>query len=302
MDIRAEQWELVEPINYRLALGEIWQARWWIGLCIVVCASILTATALLITPVYRATTLLVPASAERNSLGNALNSAIGSLGAVASLANLGASPVDSTTEEALAVLRSRHFTDSFINDNQLMPVLFARKWDESNHRWKVAVRDQPTPWRAYKYFNTKIRSISQDRKTGLVTLQIDWTDRVEAARWTNELVQRLNAEMRNRAIANADASLGFLEAELASTATVETRAAINRLIEAQVKQRMLANVTQEYAFRVVDKAMVPDADNPASPPKLLLIAAGPLLGLALGVASVLLYRNYLKDRRMSARP
>jgi uncharacterized protein involved in exopolysaccharide biosynthesis len=50
---------------------------------------------------------------------------------------------------------------------------------------------------------------------------------------------------------------------------------------------MLANVTHEYVFKIVDKAVAPDADDPVRPRKLLLIAGGPLLGFAVAVILLL---------------
>src|SRR6202008_3889304 len=101
----------------------------------------------------------------------------------------------------------------------LMPKLFASKWDSVRGTWKVDAEHQPTPARAYRLFDLKIRTVTQDKKTGLVTLQIDWTDRQEAADWTNELVRLLNEERRDRAIANADASVSYLEKEAQTTVT-----------------------------------------------------------------------------------
>ena len=134
----------------------------------------------------------------------------------------------------------------------------------------------------------RVRFWYEEKKTGLVNVQIDWTDPQEAADWANELVRRLNAEMRSRAIAKSNASLGYLEDELKTTLEVATREAINRLIEAQIKQRMVANVTTEYAFRIVDRAMASDPDDPEKPKKIILIALGPIAGLAIGVVAVLL--------------
>ncbi|MGE0114276.1 MAG: Wzz/FepE/Etk N-terminal domain-containing protein [Steroidobacteraceae bacterium] len=295
MNIDTENWDEESSIDLRELFVRFWQKRWWIISSVVVCATAFTVAAFTITPVYRVTALLVPVSSERGSNG-ILGAALGQLGGLASLAGIGLKSGDSETEEALAVLRSRQFTESFIRDKQLMPVLFPKNWDSVSKKWKVANEDQPTSAKAYKYFNETIRAISQDKKTGLIALQIDWKDRNEAAVWANELVQRLNAEMRARAIAKADASVGFLQKELMSTSDVGTREAINRLIEAQIKQRMLANVTQEYAFRVVDKALAPDADDPIWPKKMLMIVFGPLFGLILGVVVVFAFTNVLTGK------
>jgi hypothetical protein len=170
-----------------------------------------------------------------------------------------------------------------------MPVLFADRWDGTTKSWKGEPKHQPTPAKAYKVFDRSIRTIVEDKKTGLITMQIDWKDRVQAADWNNELVDRLNEEMRHRAEEKAQASIGFLENELRTVTDVDTRDAINRLIEAQVKQRMLADVTREYAFRVVDRALPPDADDRLKPKRLTMLLSGPLLGFILSAVAVLLF-------------
>jgi uncharacterized protein involved in exopolysaccharide biosynthesis len=281
-----------EAIDLRMLCAKVLAGRWWVLTSVFVFAAAFTVAQLAIRPIYRAATVLIPASSERNSLSNTLSSTLGSLGGIASLAGVNLGSTDAPTAEALAVLQSRQFTEKFIDDLNLMPELFSDRWNAGSGTWKADYwRSTPTPARAVKYFGKKIRTVTQDKKTGLVTLQIDWRNRDEAAAWANQLAQRLNAEMRNRAIAQAADSLSFLEKELGATTVVETRESISRLMEAQIKQRMLANVTQEYAFRIVDKAMAPDSDDPVWPRKVLFLVGGPLLGLAVGVAAVLTFRS-----------
>jgi uncharacterized protein involved in exopolysaccharide biosynthesis len=274
-------------VDLRALLAALWVRRWWVIGLVVVFTAGGVLVAMFTTPVYRASAVLISAGAERSTMTGSLGSAVGALGGLAALAGVGLSGDDAGTEEALAVLRSRQFTESFIKDKHLMQRLFADRWDERNQRWTVPEEKQPTLARTYKYFDKKIRVITRDRKTGLVTLNVEWTDRNEAAEWANELIQRLNAEMRARAIAKANASLGFLEQELADTTDLGTRDAINRLIETQIRQRMVANVTPEYAFRIVDRAMPSDANDPIKPNKLLLVAGGLLAGIIFSVLGVM---------------
>jgi uncharacterized protein involved in exopolysaccharide biosynthesis len=187
------------------------------------------------------------------------------------------------------VLKSRQFTDKFISDLNLMPVFYAKAWDAQSGRWKPEVKRPPTPARAAKYFGKSIRSIVPEKKTSLISVSIDWRDPVVAAKWANELIARLNLEMRQREMARADAAVGYLEHEFDTTTAVATREAIGRLIESQVKQRMLATVTPEFAFRVVDPAVAPDKDDRYSPNKLLLAITGPIVGGIFGVLGVLAY-------------
>lgn len=282
-----EQWSDEEVFDLRAMLARLAARRWWIVASVVLWTALFVAIALLMTPVYRSSTVLVPADTARS--GDALGSALGQLGGLASLAGINVGSAGQATEEALAVLRSRQLTEAFIRDLGLMPKLFPKKWDASTNTWRADVENPPTAAKAYKLFNEKIRTVASDKKSGLVTVHINWTDREEAARWANDLVRRLNEEMRRRAIEQANASVGYLEREYDSTTNVSTRTAIARLIETQIRQRMLANVTQEYAFRVVDPALPADPGDPVKPNKLVLFALGPLVGLLLGALLVLVY-------------
>ncbi len=288
-DSKNERIHRDEALDVRSALRLLLRKRWWIIAAVVVSSVLFAAAAFKITPVYRAVTVLIPVSSERSNFVGSGGSSLGQLGGLASLAGLALGSSDAATAEALGVLRSREFAEKFIVDNNLIPQLFAKQWDASAGTWKADVHRAPTVGKAFKYFDKRIRTVLQDNKSGLISLQIDWTNREAAAAWANQLVKRLNSEMRARAISSADASIAFLEKELTMTSVVEMREAINRIIEAQEKQRMVATVTEEYAFRVVDTAIAPDADDPVKPPKLLLIVAGPMVGLALSIACILIF-------------
>ena len=276
-----------ETVDLRAILILLWAKRWWIAATTIIFAMAGAGWVYVSTPIYLSSTVLISASPERNNLSGTISSALGQLGGLASLAGgtLGAS--DTSSVEALAVLQSRQFTEKFISDLNLMPVLFYRKWDSANGRWKGDPKHWPTPAKAVKYFIKTVEAVVPDKKSGLTILQIRWKDRQVAADWANELVSRLNLEMRRREIEKADASVKYLEKEATITQVVETRDAINRLIESQVKQRMLANVTQEYAFRVVDTATASDPDDPVKPQKLLLYFGSPILGFFLSSVAVL---------------
>src|SRR5688572_7968341 len=267
MNATAREFHPGDDIDLREIVLTLWRRRWWLIASVALFTSLFAAVAFLMTPIYRASTVAIPAMNDRSGLG-ALGPALGQLGGLASLAGINIGNPGSQTEEALAVLRSREFTEDFIRDRDLMPLFFADRWDAEARTWKGDAEDAPTLAQAFKYFDGSVRRILQDKKTSLVTLSIEWRDPVVAAAWANDLIARLNAEMRVRAIASTNASMGYLEKELGSTTTIETREAINRLIEAQINQRMLANVTEQYALRVVDRALPPDARDVARPKKL----------------------------------
>ena len=196
----------------------------------------------------------------------------------------------------MAVMRSREFTEGFIRDENLLPELFHELWDPQAGKWrnKEAATDPCPSFQDFR--RDAVRHTSRSRRLG--HRERLWRDPAKAAEWANALVARLNAEMRERAIESTNLSVSYLEKELAATSTIETRLAINRLMEAQINQRMLANVTQEYAFRVIDRALPPEPDDAVGPSKLVLLALGPTVGLIFGVFLVLVV-NVLRSRRKS---
>jgi uncharacterized protein involved in exopolysaccharide biosynthesis len=273
-------------VDLAALVARLWSCKGWIVATVLIFVGGFGVAAFTMTPLYRAATVVIPAASDTGGLGS-LTSALGQLGGLASLAGINTGSGNVDAEEALAVLRSREFTERFIAENDLMSVLLYRRWDAVAGHWKGGDDKTPTLAEGFKYFNGRVRTVTRDARTGLITVQIVWKDPAQSAVWANDLVARLNNEMRARAIARTSASVEFLEKELTSTGAIETRQAIGRLIEAQVNQRMLANVTQEYAFRVVDRALPPDRTDRVRPRRLTMLALGAVLGFVCGVLLVL---------------
>jgi len=268
-----------------------WRGRGFILLTSTIVSIIFVLATMVMTPIYRSYAVVIPATSDRSSIGASLRSAFGQFGDIASLAGINVGGGDSTVVEALAVLQSREFVEQFIGTHELMQKLYAEKFDVGTHQWKPGVK-VPTPSEAYKKFSKHNYKVFQDKKTGLVTVQIDWKDRVEAADWANDIVAEINLEMRNRAMDKAAAYLSFLEKELSSTSVVETREAINRLIELQERERMLASVSRDYSFRIIDKALPSDVDDPLKPTK----GSFALMGLLVGMTIASIYA-WIRDLR-----
>jgi len=249
---------------------------------IITAVSTLTALllAFLLPPVYRAEVLLAPVTQDKSEGLSAIASQYGDLAALAGI-NLG--PGKDKTSEYIAALKSRSLSVSFINDENLKPVLFPRDWDNENKKWKDSTRI-PTDWDAFKVFDEDIRTVRNDRKTGLVTLEIEWKDAALAAKWANSLVRRVNARLRNEAIEEAENSIGFLEKQLQLTSAVEIQQAIYRLIEGQTKKKMVASTREEYAFTVIDPAVPPE--EKARPRILFIVLSGVIVGIGLALAAV----------------
>jgi len=260
-----------------------------------VSTALATILALLMTPVYRSTALLVPVSQEQENQG--LSAIAGQFGGLAQLAGLNLGSGGSSKDEAIALLKSRGFTEQFIQSENLLPILFDGKWDAGQNKWKSDDSDKiPTLNDGYRLFDRKIRRVTEDRKTSLVTLTIDWKDRELAARWAQLLIERVNQSMRERAVEESQRSLSYLNQELLKTEAAEVRQAIYRLIENQIKTIMWANVRDQYSFRVLDPPAVADKDDPVRPRRAVMIVIGFLLGGFIALLTALV-RNTVQAQK-----
>lgn len=276
-----------------LDLEEIWNVLWGGKWLIIGITSVFTVVsivyALLATQWFRAEVALMPAHPRQ-----ALSAQLGGLAGLASLAGLNISERGDTAE-ALAVLRSREFTRSFIEELNLLPVLLADKWDAQAGRWKGSDPEKwPDERDAVKYFENRVRRIAENKKTGLITLSIDWKDRETAAKWANLLVVRANDRMRQRAQSDAERNIKFLRQELNSTNVVTLQESISRLLEHELETLMMARGNEEYAFRVVDRAGVPKWR--ARPKRTLTVILATMGGGLIAVLAAFV-RHSLRRRR-----
>lgn len=224
--------------------------------------------------------------------GDGIAGLLGQLGDLAALVETYVGSPRDRTAESIATLKSRILTRHFIQRRDLKPILFADRWNPDAKAWRVGAR-VPTDAEAVEQFDRSIRHVQLDRRTGLVTLAVEWSDPVLAAQWANALVQEVNARRRNDAIDEARTSIEYLQRQLVKNNTIEIQQALYRLIEAQTKTMTVASTREEYAFRVVDPAVAPE--QRIRPKRTLMVAMGMLAGLIFAVTAVLVRRAVFRD-------
>jgi len=279
-----------------ISLVDVWRIlnkyKGVIFAAIAFCTLAFVLGALVTTPVYRAKVLVAPVVESDN--GSRFSSQLGEFGGIAALAGVNLER-GSRKNEAIATLKSRIFTEQFIREEKLLPVLFHKLWDEDKQRWNVTdTADIPTLGDAWELFNKEVRRVYEDRKTGLVVLSIEWEDPREAARWANELVRRVNAMLRKKAAAESENAIGYLREQLRQTSVVELRQVVNWLIESEMKEIILANITEEYAFRTIDPAVAPD--EAFKPILVLMVVFGIVSGAVLGIMLALIF-SFVRTQR-----
>ena len=243
-----------------------------------VVAGIAAAASYLVKPVYRADVLLASAAAQEGD--SPLGSLLGQYSGLASLAGMNIkSGAAQSVDESIAILKSRAFTQKFIETLGLMPVLF------SDPKQTAADGKPPSMWDAYKRFDT-MRKVSKDAETSFFKLGIEWSDPAVAAVWANTMVQMLNEHLRQKAIQEAERSIAYLQEQLEKTAVVERRQMLINLMEAETRKIVLAKSRDEYAVRVLDQAVAPK--EKVRPQRAVITIAGFIVGLIGGLVAAIL--------------
>ena len=277
-------------------LFELWMVLWGrrrmiIGISLLI-ATIAVVIALMLPNHFKAEVVLAPV-AEKGGGGLSL----GGLGGLASLAGVSVGGGGSS-EQNIAVLESRAFLWSFIEERGVLPILFADQWDPVKQQWiGDDPKEFPTTWDGYRMLDKQVMAVSTDKESGLMMVSIEWTDPVLATEWANELVQRLNSHLRNQAIERSQNNLRYLHAELQTIEVADMRQTLFELIAQEQKSAMVANTQQEFAFRVIDPAIVPDKKS--KPKRALMVVLATILGGMLGVF-IAFIQHALQRRREQA--
>lgn len=267
-----------DSVSVRDVLLFLWRSRWFALVGAAVCAAAAIGAGLVATPRYTASVEVLPVNSGEGSLGS-LGSAVSQLSGLASLAGLSMGAEGGFKVEALATLQSEALTDKYVQQKDLLPVLFAGRWNPATRTWRRGVKI-PTLWEANRLFQA-IRVVHDDAKTGLVTVTIRWDNPQTAAAWANGLVELTNDYLRQKTIDDADRSIAYLTQEALKTNIVEVKSAIYMLMENEIKKEMFARGRRDFALRVIDPAVPPE--NRSYPRPLLWTAGGLIIGIFLGL-------------------
>lgn len=274
-----------ENVSVREVMRQILRHRLVIGICTALFAIGALIWALNASPVYRASAL-VKVVEEPGNIGGLAGP--GQFSGLAALAGLRL-PAGNARAEAVAVLQSNSLAEQFIRDHELMPLLFADRWNAAIRQWRGGgLQGEPSMAEAVKRFVERVRLVQEDKLTGLVKVSVRWREPKVAAIWANDLISLANERMRARAVNEANGSLRFLEKEIDKTNNIELQQVILRLMQEQLNAVTLASVRAEYALQTIDPARAPDADDYVWPRPAVLLALGLVVGTLVGALLALL--------------
>tara|TARA_B100000965_G_C19573250_1_gene750085 strand:- start:338 stop:1222 length:885 start_codon:yes stop_codon:yes gene_type:complete len=237
--------------------------------------------ALLVTPIFQAEVVAIPAD-ESASIGS-LSSSFSGIASIAGI-DLPSGPADDI-QTSIAIAESKKFNIIFVNQENILPILFKEDWNEDTQSWK---EDAPSDLSAQARMKSHY-SIGYDKRDGIVTFTMNWDDPKLAAKYANSFVSSINNYIRDDEILEAEKSIDYLKKEIEKTTLVDIKNVLNSLIQEQLQTIMLANVREDYAFKVIDPAMVPKTK--IKPQRRQIVILGFIFGLILASLIVFIREN-----------
>ena len=288
-----------------LSLIELWKVLVEYKLLIIVFTALTTLGAIYyastLPTIYKAEVLMIPASGGGG--GGGLSNRLGGLADMAGV-SLGGSSAGAEGEQALARLKTRSFLIKHIKEKNLKSILFADQWSTVEKRW---IDQEPSDREASELLLDMITTARVPKdKAGLVILSIEWKDPTnpeKIANIANNLVKSMNSHAKKRAILEAVRSVSFIEKELEKTSLLNSQIILYSIIEQQMGTIMLANVRDEFVFKVIDSAVIPTRAE--TKPIFMIIFIGIVLGIFISsflAVNINYFRRHLEKNKIASAP
>lgn len=294
----------------------IWKRRTMIAWIAVVAVLTTVAVSLFMTNMYQAKAVIMPVTSRDSGAGAAgLTALVQQFGGLPGISM----PGSASASEIVSLLKSNILREKVIQQYNLMPVLFYRQWDAKQRSWKkdglnlnpeyyfsllskaikpIPSRDAgksdpdiPDTWDALRLLD-EIVKISQDVKQSTVAISVDFHDPDMAAKIVEYFLVTLTNYMSSEAKRVAATNRKYLEEQLGSTTDPFIKQKTYNMIAQQIETGMMAEVKENFAFKVIDPPLAPDRIIRPKRVQMALLAL--FIALFVGIFTAF-FREYLRN-------
>ena len=292
-----------ESINLLAVFELLWVKRFLIITLTSIVGIASVIYALSIPNIYKAEAILIPTEEAPN-----LSSSFGALGGLASIAGINPQAEISKVDEGIAVLNSYSFFEELNKKHNFLPFLIAaKKWDKVNDSiiFDTKIYDKknnqflpdsngnlPSLQLAHRTFK-EVVSLKEDRRTGIVTLEVKHISPSVASTFALHILNLLNETFRQKELEISRRSSEFLQLEISKTELSEVKVALSQLIQQNTRKAMIANSTpEEFLFNVIQFPYTPEFKF--RPLRAIICIVITIIGFILICASIIV-RNQSKQ-------
>lgn len=195
---------------------------------------------LTMTPVYESKTIVISAAQQKE-----LSPMVG-LAAQFGIAT----PASSSVAEIVNLLNSNVLRERIIRGYNLLDVFFKKgSLDKKSENEKI--------WAGLRFLQGALK-VNFKQKDNIIEISMQFKDPQIAADILNHTLIELTNYMSSEAKRVAETNKKYLESQLNDTADPFIKTKIYNLIAQQIEQSMMAEVKENFAFKVIDPPKVPD--------------------------------------------
>ncbi len=267
----------INMIDYLRVIGK---RKMLICYVIIVMVGLTVVASFVMTPMYEAKAVIAPAAKAGESSGASMLAA-----------QLGISaPTSSNMSEIVNLLKSNILREKLIKRYDLLPVLLRGK-NLANKS------DSQKMWMGIRYLQDRLK-INSNQKDNSIQITMFYRDPKISADVVTWTLVELTDHMSNEARRVAETNKKYLEAQIDKTADPFIKAKIYALIAQQIETSMMAEVKENFAFKVLDPAKVPD--RPASPKRIQMAIIAFIISLFVGLF-VAFGKEYWENNRCNVK-
>jgi len=275
MDTRAEFDDEINLLDYVRVLQRHGKL-----IVIIVAVSVVAAMiySFFATEIFEARAVIMPANQQAEQ---------GGMGTIAAQFGI-APPSTSNAAEVVSLLESNILMERVIDNHNLMPVLFTKE--------EIAgMPAESRGWEGIRYLKKKIFTVNNKMTQGVIELTVEFKDPKKAATILTSILTELTEYMSSEAKRVAETNKTYLESLIDKNADPLIRQKIYSLIARQIETSMMAEVKENFAFKILDPPKVPDERIRPKRAKNVILAFVISLFAAVFAA---FFREYVQNIRM----
>ena len=144
----------------------------------------------------------------------------------------------------------------------------------------------PSAQESFKEFKKKHFALSEDRKSGFITLSIKHQSPYLAKQWAELIVNEVDNFYRIKDKLESEKAVNYLNKQISMTSISEIQKVLAELLQEETQKLTLIEANQFYVFEYIDPPAV--MEEKSSPKRALIFILTTILGGMLGILSVLI--------------
>lgn len=249
--------------------------------------------------IFTSTAVVIPNEQEQSS---SLTSRFGGLASLAGIEQ--GSGLMTKDRIAIAKIGSLQFFKENLYDEIIVDLAAAEDWDPVTKKLiydpdiydveNDILLEKPTFQQAYESFSSSMILV-ENPITGLTSISIEHFSPTIAKQWATLVVSGVNNSMREEDKEEARLAIDFYQKELINTSIKSVKDLFSELIEQEQQKFMLANVREEYVFKIIEPPVVPEKRTRPSRAKFCIIYT--FISGLISVIFILIFDYFRKNRK-----